>query len=122
MMKGGIMYEQGEIVLIPFPYSDLTGSKLRPALIMSNSLMKSNSDKVCCFITSKPSKDGILISKGDFSEGRLPFKSWIKPYRIFTINEEIIKKKLCKVKPNFYSLIFEEMCKFLKWGNKESHP
>jgi len=30
------MYDQGDIVLLPFPYSDLTGSKQRPALIISN--------------------------------------------------------------------------------------
>lgn len=30
------MYDQRDIVLIPFPYSDLTGSKQRPALIVSN--------------------------------------------------------------------------------------
>ena len=36
LMKGGIMYEQRDIILIPFPYSDLTGAKLRPALILSN--------------------------------------------------------------------------------------
>ena len=35
-MKGGTMYEQKDIILIPFPYSDLTGSKKRPALIISN--------------------------------------------------------------------------------------
>ena len=30
------MFEQKDIVLVPFPYSDLTGAKLRPALIISN--------------------------------------------------------------------------------------
>ncbi len=38
-MNGGIMYDQREIVLIPFPYSDLTGAKQRPALIISNQLI-----------------------------------------------------------------------------------
>lgn len=39
LMKNGIMYNQREIILVPFPYSDLTSSKQRPALIISNSLV-----------------------------------------------------------------------------------
>jgi len=45
------MFEQGNVILIPFPYSDLTGSKKRPALIISNSNLKGE-DKICCLITS----------------------------------------------------------------------
>ncbi|MBI2565163.1 type II toxin-antitoxin system PemK/MazF family toxin [Candidatus Woesearchaeota archaeon] len=38
------MYEQKDIVLVPFPYSDLTGSKQRPALIISNSKINKTED------------------------------------------------------------------------------
>ena len=95
------MFEQGDIILIPFPYSDLTGSKKRPALIVSNSNLKGE-DKICCLITSNSPHDGLLISKESFSEGTLPFKSWVKPHRIFTINERIIIRKLAKVNNVFY--------------------
>lgn len=36
MKAGGIMYKQSEIVLVPFPYSDLSYTKKRPVLIVSN--------------------------------------------------------------------------------------
>lgn len=35
-----MIYKQGEIVLVPFPYSDLSGSKRRPVLIVSNDAYK----------------------------------------------------------------------------------
>ena len=91
LTRGGIMFEKGDIILIPFPYSDLTGSKKRPALIISNPNLKGE-DKICCLITSNNSSEGILISKDSFVEGKLPFKSWVKPSRIFTIDGRIIIK------------------------------
>ena len=107
------MYEQREIVLIPFPYSDLTGSKFRPALIISNNLVNKSEDRICCLITSNPARDGIEIRKGDFQEGKLQFKSWIKPYRIFTIDKNIIKKKLCAVNKEFHYKVLKELNKYL---------
>tara|TARA_Y100000310_G_C20515466_1_gene730956 strand:+ start:63 stop:395 length:333 start_codon:yes stop_codon:yes gene_type:complete len=89
------MYEQRDIVLMPFPYTDLTGAKKRPALIISNNVL--NEDCICCLITSQQTEQGLPLKKEQFEKGTLPFKSWIKPHRIFTINKGIIDKKLCKV-------------------------
>lgn len=111
-MRDGIMYKQREIVLIPFPYSDLTGAKLRPALIISNNLLNKTEDRICCLITSNPAKDGIEIK--EFQKGKLPFRSWLKPHRIFTINEKIIKKKLCIITEKFHSNILTEIKEYLK--------
>ena len=108
------MYEQKEIVLMPFPYTDLTSYKNRPALIISNKLLNKTEDRICLLITSVPTKDGIEIDKRSIKEGRLPLKSWVKPYRIFTINEKIIKKKLCVVSDDFYDLVLKEVNKYLK--------
>ena len=113
-MSGGTMYEQKDIVLIPFPYSDLTGSKQRPALIISNSLINSSQDRICCLITSQHSEDGIIISNDEFENGTLPFRSWVKPHRLFTINEKIIKKKLCEITDSFHSKIIARINKYLK--------
>lgn len=106
------MYEQREIVLLPFPYSDLTGAKQRPALIISNKKFNKTSDRICCLITSNKIKDGILANK--FEEGKLPFKSWIKPCRIFTIDERAIKRKLCKIDKNLFSKVIDKFNEYLE--------
>ena len=108
------VYEQRDIVLIPFPYSDLTGAKQRPALIISNSIINSTHDRICCLVTSNISKDGIIIENSHFEKGRLPFKSCVKPHRIFTIHEKIIKKKLCKINGIFHDKIIEKISEYLK--------
>jgi len=108
------MYEQKDIILIPFPYSDLTGSKKRPALIVSNEKINKTQDRICCLITSKSHKEDILITKDSFEEGNLPFKSWIKSHRIFTINEKIILNKLCTINNKFYDIILKKINIYLK--------
>jgi mRNA interferase MazF len=107
------MYEKGEIILIPFPYSDLTGSKLRPALIISNSKLQKTEDRICCLITSNNPREGILVSNKAQQEGKLPFESWVKPHRIFTVNIKIIKKTLCQTTPDFQEIILKEMIKYV---------
>jgi mRNA interferase MazF len=113
-MKGGTMYEQRDIVLIPFPYSDLTGSKQRPALILSNSFLNKSSDRICCLITTNFKNEDILIEMNSFEEGKLPFKSWIRPYRLFTISNEIIKRKLCTLKPSFYKRVISDIKDYIE--------
>ena len=112
MTIGGTVFNQRDIVLIPFPYTDLTGTKQRPALIISNDKVNKTQDRICCLITSKPSKDGILIQ--NYESGNLPFKSWIKPHRLFTIDENIIKKKLCKIKDSLHCTVLTEVNELIK--------
>lgn len=107
------MYEQKEIILIPFPYSDLTGSKQRPALIISNKIINKTQDRICCLVTSNHSENTIPIEDTSISQGGLPFKSYVKPHRIFTVNSGIIKKKLCVVNNDFYDKILLEINKLL---------
>ncbi|MEK6854181.1 MAG: type II toxin-antitoxin system PemK/MazF family toxin [Nanoarchaeota archaeon] len=109
-----MMYDQKDIVLIPFPYSDLTGSKQRPALIISNSLINKTEDRICCLITSQQPQDGILLAENFFEKGKLPFKSWVKPHRLFTIHEKIIKKRLCTVSSNFHDRIATRISEYLR--------
>ena|SRR3989344_3833872 len=113
-MRGGIMYEQREIVLVPFPYTDLSISKLRPALIISNKKINNSEDRICCLVTSNTVKEGIFIEKNCFENGKLPFKSWIKSHRIFTVNSRIIKKSLCKINKKFYDKVLAGINEYLK--------
>ncbi len=108
------MYDRGDVVLIPFPFSDLTGAKMRPALIISNSAFNVAEDRICCLVTSNPSASGIKIEKQDFEQGKLLFKSTVRPQRLFTINRRIIIKKLCSVKKVFQNKVFESLCKIIE--------
>ena len=47
-------------------------------------------------------------------EGALPFKSYIKPHRIFTIHEKVIIKKLCKINDEFYNSVINKINDYIK--------
>lgn len=106
------MYEQRDIVLLPFPYSDLTGAKQRPALIISNEHLNKTEDRICCLITSNAPEDGLLLNS--FESGTLPFKSWVKPQRLFTVHEKIIKKKICRVSKDFHKEMIKKVHEFVE--------
>ena len=61
---------KGDVVVIPFPFSDLTGVKKRPALVITN---LKGEDLILCQIASKTVKDeyAITITDEDFEEGSL---------------------------------------------------
>jgi len=85
-------FVKGDVVVIPFPFSDLSSIKLRPALII---VELPNRDVMLCQITSKQKTDGFSISsnKNDFILGGLNQLSFIRPNRIFTAEKSIIKYK-----------------------------
>lgn len=108
------MYDQGEIVLIPFPYSDLSANEQRPALIISNRLVNSTEDRICCLITRNSRKEDLEIKKDSFKSGSLPFKSFVRPHRIFTIHQGIIKKKLCVINNVFHNQVIVKLDSYIK--------
>lgn len=108
------MFNQKDIILIPFPYSDLTLSEKRPALIISNEKINKTEDRICCLITTKPHKNDLPIEKNCFREGSLPFKSFVRPQRIFTIHEKTIIKKFGSINDTFHDKIIEKFNEYLE--------
>ena len=113
-MNAGTTYNQRQIVLVPFPYSDLSGAKKRPALIISNKKMDESDDVICCLVTSHPTKHDLVIGEKAFEQGSLPFKSWVKPYEIFTVEKNTIIKTLATINNTFYRNVLDEIFSFLK--------
>ncbi|MEQ8714358.1 MAG: type II toxin-antitoxin system PemK/MazF family toxin [Cyclobacteriaceae bacterium] len=83
----------GELVVVPFPFSDLSNSKRRPALVLAS---LTGNDVILCQITSQMIKDNYAVSvdSADLSEGELKVSSNIRPNRIFTADSGIILYKL----------------------------
>jgi mRNA interferase MazF len=72
----------GAVVLVPFPFSDLSQSKLRPAVSLADA---GRDDWIFCQVNSNPYGDSRAIAIADkhFSEGGLPLKSYARPGKIF---------------------------------------
>jgi len=80
---------KGDVVVVPFPFTDLSGSKKRPALVIANPL---GDDIIVCQITSKHKSDPLALSlkADDFTTGILPVDSFIRPNKIFTADRNLI--------------------------------
>jgi len=99
-MASGTPFEQGEILIVPFPFSDLSGTKQRPVLVISKlSYNKKAEDIITCGITSnlKDSGFSILIENKDLERGQIPKPSRIKVDKLFTLEKSIVKKRIAKI-------------------------
>lgn len=95
-------YEPGQVILIPFPFTDLTAVKQRPALIVSSQAFnQSHSDLIVVAITSrKPldlESDEYLIPDTDQQSAGLPKLSKVKSGKIISIDKQLIRKRLGKI-------------------------
>ncbi len=79
----------GAVVLVPFPFSDLSQAKLRPAVILADA---GRGDWILCQITSNPYGDPRVIELSDrsFREGSLRVTSYARPGKLFTANHNLI--------------------------------
>ena len=82
-------FVKGDVVVVPFPFSDLSSSKRRPALVVAQ---LSGDDVILCQITTLHRADGysIPLSTADFASGNLKQDSTIRPNRLFTADSNII--------------------------------
>ena len=82
-------FVKGDVVVVPFPFSDLSASKKRPALVVAT---LTGDDVILCQITSKTISDGYAmpLSTADFKTGTLHQDSNIRPNRLFTADANII--------------------------------
>jgi len=84
-----VIPKTGDIVVLPFPFSDLTESKVRPAVVLAQA---GRGDWILCQITSNPYGDAqaVVIDTTDFETGMLRLQSYARPSKLFTANEGLM--------------------------------
>ncbi len=90
---------RGDVVVVPFPFSDLSASKKRPALVVA---ALTGDDVILCQITSQAVSDSyaIPVSTADFKTGSLHQASNIRPNRLFTADSNIILYRAGELTPS----------------------
>lgn len=86
-------YKQGDILLIPFPFTNLTGRKRRPAIVVSNKLVNGSNDLILAQITTTP-LDLALACKITNADVTKPFEPPITEMFISCKKIAVIEKKL----------------------------
>ncbi len=106
-------FVKGDVVVVPFPFSDLTQAKRRPALVISK---LEGDDLILCQITSQAVKDTYSISLDDkeFETGSLKQPSNIRPNRIFTADSHIILYKAGNLKIEKLNNVIEKVLEIIR--------
>lgn len=105
-------YKRGDIVLVPFPFTDLTSSKRRPALVISpDGFNAQQQDLVLAAITSRApdTTEALILTTRDFSSGTLPKVSIVKPSKLFTIHSTLVIKRIAVVKDEKVEHVLETL-------------
>jgi mRNA interferase MazF len=100
-------FTKGQIILYPFPYTDLSGQKLRPCLVLSNEM---RDDILLCQITSQrilADEFSIKLGINETENGTLSIDSLIRCNMLFTADKSYAKSIIC----NLTSKKYEEVCK-----------
>jgi mRNA interferase MazF len=81
---------KGKVVVVPFPFSDTSGAKYRPALV----LMEGDRNDLVLAAISSSSDDanGVSLKESDFMEGKLSKDSVIRPSTLFTFDRAMIER------------------------------
>lgn len=83
----------GQVVLVPFPFSDLSNAKMRPAVVLAEA---GREDWILCQVPSNPYGDdrAIQLTDKDFKSGSLRLTSYARPGKLFTANQSLIAENI----------------------------
>ena len=105
---------QGEVVLVRFPFSDLSQTKLRPAVTLADA---GREDWVLCQITSNPYAEeyqAVLLTDASFTTGSLRLTSYARPSRLFTAHRSLIEAHLGTLKSEAFKEVVETVINILR--------
>lgn len=110
-----VAFTAGSVVVVPFPFSDLSQAKLRPAVILAQA---GRGDWILCQITSNPYGDtnAIMLDDERFDSGSLRVRSYARLGKIFTANRSLIVRRIGSLKPIIFRQIIEAVVELLESG------
>lgn len=111
------MIQQGDLILVPFPFSDQSGRKVRPVIVLSNNEFNGHSeDIIVTGVTSNISKDkyATKLDNKDLEEGKLITNCMAKVENILKLDRDLIIKKIGKIKKGKIKEIIEIFHKIIE--------
>lgn len=106
----------GTVVVLNYPFSDLSASKRRPAVVLGE---VGFGDVLVCQVTSQQYTDqkAVRLDLADFAVGSLPEVSYARPGKLFTAHETLILREAGILKPAAYERVRDAVIHFLQAGS-----
>ena len=103
----------GDVVLVPFPFSDLSQSKVRPAICLADA---GRGDWILCQVTSSPYGDqaAVPLDAKDFASGGLLVGSFARPGKLFTASAGLLVRSVGTLTPAAFSRVLSAVVAVLQ--------
>jgi mRNA interferase MazF len=100
-------------VLVPFPFSDLSRAKLRPAIVLGYA---GKDDWILCQVTSRPYGDprAIELADASFDHGSLPVTSYARPGKLFTASRTLMTRQAGRLRVGVLKSIVDAIIGILR--------
>ena len=105
------LYKRGDIVSVQFPFTDISQTKRRPAIVISNDGVNETGDYLMVQVTSQVKRDhlSISINNSDFTGNPLALKSFVRVHKVFLLNESLIINRITSVESSFLKLLIDTL-------------
>lgn len=114
-------YRQRDIALVPFPFSDLSGRKVRPVLVLSNDRYNEQSpDVLVCGLTTNltPVPYSVVVGVGDVEQpGTLRHRSKVKADTIASLKQSILVRKIARLKLLLFRQVVQQIQDLIRSGD-----
>jgi len=103
----------GAIILVPFPFSDLSNSRIRPAICVASA---GRGDWIVCQVTSQPFGDlrAVQLFNSDLQTGAFRVDSYARPGKLFTMNASLMTGFIGNLKPETHDKIVGAILSILR--------
>ena len=107
------VFTKGDVIVLPFPFSNLSQVKRRPAIVVG---LSSGGDIILCQITSKAVADGdaVPLTSADFTSGVLSKPSNIRPNKLFTADSQTVLYQIGTVKQSLLDEVIRKIVEVLQ--------
>ncbi len=108
-------FAAGQVVIVHFPFSGLTASKLRPAVVLAEA---GRGDWILCQITSQSYGDekAISLDAPDFARGALRLTSYVRPGKLFTAHSRLVANQVGELQPDKFSTVRDAVVRMIQKG------
>lgn len=111
------MPERGDLLLVPFPFTDLSAAKRRPVLALTAA--DSYGDFIALPVTSRPQTEhGLPIAAADMLTGSLPAASWIRTNRVVTLNASLVVKTVGRLSERTVTAAVQRFCAYIGYPDR----
>ena len=113
-----MMFERGDLLLVPFPFTDLSAVKRRPVLAVTTA--DSYGDFIAIPVTSRPQAEhGLPLTAMDMLAGTLPAMSWIRTNRIVTLNASLVVKTVGRISERTVAAAVDRFCAYIGYPERK---